>query len=1716
MRRVLLDDFQSFRESESTTTPTFTEIKKSRLSCNPRPHLIDETLRAYDAELSRGRTDRVWFILFCKIWFIDVMDGLNLEFDESVPMDDSMEPGEGEAINGADEPNDGEENGEETEMDDYDVEGDDLQSEADGIALSNGNSPKPRLQRIEVILPLPLDRNSFRALPPSWEVAKVLDEIDTAEDENWYSVEFDDARVDQVAYDDLLALEHGRAALERFHRDRDFGLEQAAMPRTSSKRRWYDDSDSDNRQYSRGHARATIPLRRSSRQKTTWRHTSEVDSGVDEDLEGINLDEDDSDHKPKTSRSQKQGLGSNKRTTRSQNASTKKYVLPRSSEDELANSEDDGDAFIPVTSDLVVPGRSARKKRGKVRYSQKFSHSNDRESSIEFETSTRKSGRTTKKTSYRMPDAEDEFEAVDEKASSMPKHVSVREIFQPPSGNSEFEKMHASTCETCQGGPHIGKGPLIYCQGCSYSFHKICLGQRSVRDHRVTKIGPDNFVLQCRICIGIYQRKDAHAPNHAICQTCKLDGASCAEFSAKRTTKYEEKLRHENGGEDPITEVDTNLIDNADSLLFRCNSCKRGYHFEHLPPLNQHDEVSDDLRTVRLEEYSMAGWRCKDCVESEYKIHALIAWRPVDQQSYIAGTTCLDVSEDQKQFLVKWETRSHFHDTWMPGAWIFGTAASSMRSSFYKREANMLPKMTAADAVDEEWLLADVFLKVEYRRNTQSSSKAKDLARWSDVKEVFVKFQGLSYTETVWDTPPPRDAGAAWDAFRAAYEEYVNGVHFPSVPNNKMAERIKQFHTLDFSAECELKTQPKGLKRGELMEYQLEGVNWLLFNFHKKQNVILADEMGLGKTVQVVTLITTLVQDKPNCWPFLIVVPNSTCPNWRRELKHWAPDLRVVTYHGGKAAQDLAFRHELFPDGIKAGMKAHVVIMSYEAAVEAKTAFQSVKWAGLVVDEGQRLKNENSLLYLALQDMRIPFRLLLTGTPLQNNKRELFNLLQFIDSSNIAEELDEKYAELTKENMPELHQLIRPYFLRRTKAQVLKFLPPMAQIILPVTMTILQEKLSKSIIARNPELIKAIISKGKVKPGERKGLNNILMALRRILCHPFIFSDSVEDRMITDPAKVQQNLVEASGKLMLLNIMLPKLKERGHRVLIFSQFLMSLTILEDFLTTLGLQHARIDGALSALEKQKRIDAFNAPESPLFAMLLSTRAGGVGINLATADTVIIYDPDFNPHQDIQALSRAHRIGQKDKVLCFQMTTKDTVEEKIMQIGRKKMALDHALIESMDADEDAGDDLESILKHGAETLFSGDARAKIVYDDASVNKLIDRSQMESTSTGDDKSAETQFSFARVWANDEGTLTATADDDANDDSAKADHSVWENILRQRQEEHERELAAKQQEYGRGARRRNQDVRYDRPHDQDGADSDTDNEDEYNGAGNSEVDSEPEEEQSGGSAKGKGVKVLESDLVPLPRRLSSPSKSPVPRRKGRPRKERPEETLDQAHRKPRARPYQAPVQRGPKPLELDQIISHTRPQDKQFPPSRPDLQQPVQWTKMPQTTQQSHRQNSTSLPQTSVPPPQPPRSANPMLMVSNPGLEQRRQSIPQWQNIPDRTQQLPQAQYLSNPHINSSVPPPSRMTLKSHITDATQGVSVVPNGSAKNQPNGARNSCFVCQGNHISLSCVDMNSEISLRIAIDSLRTSKTDPVLVERAREFLQQRLRSFTKR
>lgn len=368
-------------------------------------------------------------------------------------------------------------------------------------------------------------------------------------------------------------------------------------------------------------------------------------------------------------------------------------------------------------------------------------------------------------------------------------------------------------------------------------------------------------------------------------------------------------------------------------------------------------------------------------------------------------------------------------------------------------------------------------------------------------------------------------------------------------------------------------------------------------------------------------------------------------------------------------------------------------------------------------------------------------------------------------------------------------------------------LPPMAEIIVPVSMTKVTRKLYKSIFLRDTGLLKSILGRaGSGKNTERAKLSNILMQLRKCLCHPFLYSDDVEEK-VDDPEISHKNLVEASAKLGFLNLILPKLKEGGHRVLLFSQFLGMLDIVEDFLDGIGLKHTRLDGAVSTQERQKRIDAYNAPKSELFAFLLSTRAGGVGINLASADTVIILDPDFNPHQDLQALSRAHRIGQQKKVLVFHLMTRDTAEEKIMQLGKKKLSLDHLIIDRMGADEDEVVDVESILKFGTGALFDDndeDAEEKVIkYDAASIDALLDRSKVEQTTATDkENSAESVFSFARVWENDKGALVENGFRERDEEISE---STWDKILREREAEVRREQEkARREQLGRGKRAR------------------------------------------------------------------------------------------------------------------------------------------------------------------------------------------------------------------------------------------------------------------------------------------------------------------------
>ncbi|KAJ4422522.1 hypothetical protein N0V82_002856 [Gnomoniopsis sp. IMI 355080] len=1302
--------------------------------------------------------------------------------------------------------------------------------------------PRPPSLEFEIVINRisPQAMQEYKPVPPGDYIYRVLEKIPTGvPGETWLSVEFEDGHVDQVAFDQLSSYPNGRQALADYNRPRDMdypeydhiiGFGGQAVKRKATQDPDYDylkgesdegdllqdadeqDGDDDDiqipnkrRRNKRLKALTMTGVRRSGRSRPEQRPVYKQPTLFDKEDDG----DEDSDF----------GARGRRKTLR-------KRTTAQNIDDDVDELGAGADEFSIVKSD-VLPEKKARGGKRSAAARRHLARSNllDDEDDIEFE-APRRSGRTNQSKTVYLDDPnleEDLFAPEEEKLPSAPKVSGAKEVF-PRLEDQRFKKVHSTTCGTCGNNANTpNKGMMIYCQGCSMGYHKVCLGFRTTRDHVVTKVGPFQFVLQCRDCVGAKKKKDNRTPSLDVCQSCKVQGRSCQAFAPKLSATAEAKLREENFGEDPVTNVDKSLINNPDNILFRCMNCHCAYHFEHLPALggqNTEGSVRDD----RVESYSIE-WKCKDCLDLRYKISTLVAWRPFDRKTYL-GKIYFEVPEDAKEYLIKWDSRSYAHCEWKPGPWVVGVTNGVMRNAFPKRNdgANLHPKFNVEEAIPEEYLLADIVLNVRFKGNFQFESKKKDLKKISQIEQALIKFQGLDYADAVWDEPPLEGSGIRWSLFKSAYSEFLNGKHFQTEPVSTIKERLRKFREQDFEKDIEFYAgskdqpaeQPDGLT-GTMMKYQIQGLNWLLHNFYQQRSVVLADEMGLGKTIQVISLIAALaLPEGPRCWPFLVVVPNSTCPNWRREIKQWAPDLRVVTYHGGKEPQNLAYKYELFPNGSR-DMKAHVVVMSYDSAQDPDTRhlFKSVQWVGMVVDEGQRLKNDENLLYGALSSMRIPWRLLLTGTPLQNNKRELFNLLQFIDPSKNAAQLDEKYADITSENISELHEMIRPYFLRRVKAGptgVLKFLPPMSQIILPVTMSVVQEKLCKSIMAKNPELIRAIFAHTKLKSNERSSLNNILMQLRKCLGHPFLYSGAVEEREVSEET-MHKNLVSASSKLVLLEQMLPKLKESGHRVLLFSQFLGMLDIVEDFLTGIGFKYQRLDGSISSLEKQKRIDAFNEPGSEYFAFLLSTRAGGVGINLATADTVIILDPDFNPHQDIQALSRAHRIGQKNKVLCFQLMTKSSVEEKIMQIGRKKMALDHALIETMDRkkEDDAGEDLESILKHGADALFNENNDKEVIkYDAEAIDKLLDRTHIKNPEypegeTGE-KAAEKQFAFARVWENKAGGLT---DDIQADESPDLDISVWDKILKEREAEAKRLAEMNKEVLGRGSRRR-QAVKY------------------------------------------------------------------------------------------------------------------------------------------------------------------------------------------------------------------------------------------------------------------------------------------------------------------
>lgn len=569
--------------------------------------------------------------------------------------------------------------------------------------------------------------------------------------------------------------------------------------------------------------------------------------------------------------------------------------------------------------------------------------------------------------------------------TTVARYTVAKESFKELSSDDEFRLRHLQICDICkEEDDDEVKGMLVFCQGCTSAFHQKCLGPRTGREHLVTKIGTKDFVLQCRRCVAVARQKDPLAPDQGLCFSCHEPGSSTTAFRERKTARDEQKEREDNDGEDPVTDVLTDLINNPNHVLFRCTKCYRACHMHHLPPRGQtsQDMEEEEMAEARFNEYSQ-DWQCKDCVEAPGDIETLVAWRPTSIDRYEPGQTTNDMEEDAKEYLVKWKKMSYFKVQWMPGAWVWSVAASATLKAFAKKDdiAN-LPKMSTEEAVPEDYLRVDIVFDVDYTNIVKAPSEKIAKARIKEIRTVYVKFKGLGYEDAVWTEPPSPDDAERWTDFRLAYEDWVVGSYVRPPIRSTLNAHLNKVRAQDFGDNLAMKSQPTSLTGGELMAYQLEGLNWLYYQWFKRKNAILADEMGLGKTIQVIGFLAALKQVH-GCWPFLIVVPNSTCPNWRREIKQWAPSLRVVTYYGTARARKLALDYELFPQGGK-DLRCHVVVTSYEAAqdTEFRSKFKGVSWQGLIVDEGQRLKNDKNILFGALNALRPPFKLLLTGKKL--------------------------------------------------------------------------------------------------------------------------------------------------------------------------------------------------------------------------------------------------------------------------------------------------------------------------------------------------------------------------------------------------------------------------------------------------------------------------------------------------------------------------------------------------------------------------------------------------------------------------------------------------------------------------------------------------------------------------------------------------------------
>ncbi|RLW00798.1 hypothetical protein DV515_00008459 [Chloebia gouldiae] len=580
--------------------------------------------------------------------------------------------------------------------------------------------------------------------------------------------------------------------------------------------------------------------------------------------------------------------------------------------------------------------------------------------------------------------------------------------------------------------------------------------------------------------------------------------------------------------------------------------------------------------------------------------------------------------------------------------------------------------------------------------------------------------------------------------------------------SNKLTKQVTRITT---DGECGWNIeQPSILNRSlKLKPYQKIGLNWLALLYKHRLNGILADEMGLGKTIQAIAFLAYLYQEG-NKGPHLIVVPASTLDNWIREVHLWCPELNVLFYYGSQEDRKhlrLDIHNKVVDFNVIVTtdfMQVIFVSDRYNSAMSSsddRGLFRRLKLNYAIFDEGHMLKNMSSVRYQHLMTINIflialstlnkqaKYRLLLTGTPVQNNLLELMSLLNFVMPhmfSSSTSEIRRMFSSKTKsaeeqsiyekERIAHAKQIIKPFILRRVKDEVLKQLPPKKDLIELCAMSEKQEQLYLALLNK----LKKTINSNE----NNSSMGNAMMQLRKMANHPLLHRQyytndklrTMSTLMLKEPTHCDANpdlifedmtvmtdfelhvlckqyshindftldmeQILDSGKFRALERILSDLKEKGDRVVLFSQFTMMLDILEVLLKHWQHRYIRLDGKTQISERIHLIDEFNT-DMDIFVFLLSTKAGGLGINLTSANVVILHDIDCNPYNDKQAEDRCHRVGQTREVQVIKLISKGTIEETMLKISQQKLKLEQDMTAAESGEEGSiPADIATLLK------------------------------------------------------------------------------------------------------------------------------------------------------------------------------------------------------------------------------------------------------------------------------------------------------------------------------------------------------------------------------------------------------------------------------------